>query len=83
MSSNIVPVDGYIPSATVGEPTEAKHEPEKSPALAALGARLRSLRARRGMTRKELARTADVSERHLANLEYGTGNASFLVLLQV
>ena len=35
------------------------------------------------MTRKAVARAADVSERHLANLEYGTGNASILVLLQV
>lgn len=35
------------------------------------------------MTRKALAHTADVSERHLANLEYGSGNASILVLLQV
>ena len=30
-----------------------------------------------------VAIAADVSERHLANLEYGTGNASILVLLQV
>jgi len=44
---------------------------------------VRSLRSRRGITRKELALTADVSERHLANLEYGVGNASFLVLQQV
>ena len=35
------------------------------------------------MTRKSLAHAAEVSERHLANLEYGVGNASFLVLLQV
>jgi XRE family aerobic/anaerobic benzoate catabolism transcriptional regulator len=35
------------------------------------------------MTRKALALAADVSERHLANLEYGIGNASFLVLQQV
>jgi XRE family aerobic/anaerobic benzoate catabolism transcriptional regulator len=35
------------------------------------------------MTRKAVAVTADVSERHLANLEYGIGNASILVLLQV
>ena len=35
------------------------------------------------MTRKALALAADVSERHLANLEYGVGNASILVLLQV
>jgi XRE family transcriptional regulator, aerobic/anaerobic benzoate catabolism transcriptional regulator len=41
------------------------------------------LRARRGMTRKALALATDVSERHLANLEYGVGNASVLVLLQV
>ena len=56
---------------------------EKNPFLVALGDRLRALRARRGMTRKVLAATADVSERHLANLEYGVGNASILVLLQV
>ena len=35
------------------------------------------------MTRKAVSLAADVSERHLANLEYGTGNASILVLLQV
>jgi XRE family transcriptional regulator, aerobic/anaerobic benzoate catabolism transcriptional regulator len=35
------------------------------------------------MTRRALATGADVSERHLANLEYGTGNVSILVLLQV
>jgi len=56
---------------------------EKNPLLAALGERVRNLRARRGLTRKTLARTADVSERHLANLEYGIGNASILVLQQV
>jgi len=35
------------------------------------------------MTRRAVALTADVSERHLANLEYGIGNVSVLVLLQV
>lgn len=55
----------------------------KNPFLVALGERVRALRARRGMTRKAVAVAADVSERHLANLEYGTGNASILVLLQV
>jgi XRE family aerobic/anaerobic benzoate catabolism transcriptional regulator len=44
---------------------------------------VRNLRSRKGMTRKAVAVAADVSERHLANLEYGTGNASILVLLQV
>ncbi|KQP19515.1 helix-turn-helix transcriptional regulator [Pseudorhodoferax sp. Leaf265] len=51
--------------------------------LAALGERVRSLRARRGLTRKAVAQAAGVSERHLANLEYGIGNASILVLQQV
>jgi len=51
--------------------------------LVALGERVRSLRARRGLTRKAVAQAAAVSERHLANLEYGTGNASILILQQV
>lgn len=65
-------------SVTQGGDVGAKH-----PFLAALGERVRALRARRGLTRKAVARMAEVSERHLANLEYGTGNASILVLLQV
>jgi XRE family aerobic/anaerobic benzoate catabolism transcriptional regulator len=56
---------------------------DKNPFLAALGERVRALRARRGMTRKAVAHTAGVSERHLANLEYGEGNVSILLLLQV
>ena len=55
----------------------------KNPFLVSLGERVRVLRARRGMTRKAVAMAADVSERHLASLEYGEGNASILVLLQV
>ncbi len=56
---------------------------DRNPFLIALGERLRSLRARKGLTRKALSQAASVSERHLANLEYGTGNASILVLLQI
>jgi XRE family transcriptional regulator, aerobic/anaerobic benzoate catabolism transcriptional regulator len=55
----------------------------KTEFLTALGERVRALRARRGLTRKTLAAAAEVSERHLANLEYGTGNASILILQQV
>ena len=58
-------------------------EEAKNPLLVALGERVRNLRARRGLTRKAVAQTAEVSERHLANLEYGIGNASILVLQQV
>src|SRR2546425_5637705 len=55
----------------------------KNPSLVALGERVRGLRARRGLTRKTLAQAAEISERYLANLEYGIGNASILVLQQV
>lgn len=51
--------------------------------LVALGQRLRRLRDRGGITRKALSQATGVSERHLANLEYGEGNASVLVLAQV
>ena len=63
-------------------PTDAEAD-AKNPFLVALGERVRDLRARRGLTRKAVAANAEVSERHLANLEYGVGNASILVLLQV
>lgn len=56
---------------------------EKNPFLVALGERVRDLRARRGLTRKAAAQAAGVSERHLANLEYGSGNASILVLQHI
>jgi XRE family aerobic/anaerobic benzoate catabolism transcriptional regulator len=72
------PADAAVPDASNGVEDEAKN-----PFLVALGERVRALRARRGMTRKGLALSAEVSERHLANLEYGVGNASILVLLQV
>jgi len=81
MSSTILHISGLTPSLT-DENGEAA-APSKHPFLVALGARVSALRARRGMTRKALALAADVSERHLANMEYGVGNASVLVLLQV
>lgn len=58
-------------------------EADRDSYLLAMGERVRRLRARRGMTRKELAIAASVSERHLANLERGMGNVSVLVLLQI
>jgi XRE family transcriptional regulator, aerobic/anaerobic benzoate catabolism transcriptional regulator len=64
-------------------PTTETAEPERHPYLVALGQRMGALRSRRGMTRKAVALAAGVSERHLANMEYGVGNASLLVLLQV
>lgn len=66
----------------VAHPAPESAEPRDA-LLMALGERVRSLRARRGLTRRAVAVAAGVSERHLANLEYGIGNASILVLQQV
>ena len=57
--------------------------PPRDPFLAALGERTRALRSRRGLTRRGLAKAAEVSERHLANVEMGVGNASIQFLRQV
>lgn len=51
--------------------------------LVDLGERVRTARARRGMTRKILARDSGVSERYLAQLENGQGNISIVLLRQV
>jgi XRE family aerobic/anaerobic benzoate catabolism transcriptional regulator len=48
-----------------------------------LGKRVRQLRNLRGMTRRIVARDADVSERHLAQLEAGEGNVSIVLLRRI
>lgn len=48
-----------------------------------LGERVRRLRNQRGMTRKALARHAEVSERYLAQLESGEGNCSIVLLRRI
>src|SRR5689334_19652875 len=51
--------------------------------LELLGKNIRSARAKRGLTRRALAAGSGVSERFLAQLETGTGNASVLILRQI
>src|SRR5215475_11918209 len=51
--------------------------------LSKLGRRVREAREQRGMARKVLARDASVSERYLAQLEAGEGNASVVLLRRV
>jgi len=68
---------------------EAQRSPDKEVGaaeadyLTLLGERVRETRARRGMTRKLLARDSGVSERYLAQLETGQGNISILLLRQI
>src|SRR5215472_5157372 len=51
--------------------------------LAALGQRVREIREQRGIVRKTLSHQAQVSERYLAALESGEGNASVVLLRRV
>ncbi|HYI84524.1 MAG TPA: helix-turn-helix transcriptional regulator, partial [Acetobacteraceae bacterium] len=51
--------------------------------LRAVGERLRTLRARRGTTRRDLSRRSRVSERYIAQLEAGSGNISILLLRRI
>ena len=64
-------------------PTSDFHPKSEARFLSELGTRVRELRARRGMTRKMLSDEADVSERHLAQLESGEGNVSAVLLRRI
>jgi len=76
----------------VAEPTAKAQFPQKpdsaSPAgtghpvafLAAIGREVRRHRAKRGMTRRQLAEASETSERYLAQIESGAGNPSVSVL---
>src|SRR5580704_4738214 len=82
----------FAPSLTGAMQTSAhsKDTPSLRPAILSndgfllfLGKRVRELRNRRGMTRKMMAREAEVSERHLAQLEAGEGNVSIVLLRRI
>lgn len=69
--------------STLKSKTRTRSRSSLHPLLQQLGERVRNLRAKRGVSRKSLARDARVSERYLANLETGIGNASILLLSRV
>jgi XRE family aerobic/anaerobic benzoate catabolism transcriptional regulator len=73
-------------SEAIAEATASRGGQEsvaESDYLKRVGERVRETRARRGMTRKLLARDSGVSERYLAQLETGQGNISILLLRQI
>lgn len=70
------------PPAAAG-PERANGDPDDDAFLHALGARLLTLRARRGVTRRDLSRQSRVSERYIAQLEGGEGNVSILLLRRI
>lgn len=57
--------------------------PHESEFLRQLGIRVREMRACRGMSRRELARLAGLSERFVAQIEAGKGNVSIVRLLRI
>jgi XRE family aerobic/anaerobic benzoate catabolism transcriptional regulator len=77
--------DSERPDALAGPDAAAPEQQSaaESDYLKLLGERVRETRARRGMTRKLLARDSGVSERYLAQLETGQGNISILLLRQI
>jgi XRE family aerobic/anaerobic benzoate catabolism transcriptional regulator len=51
--------------------------------IAAIGRLLRLSRAKRGMTRRQLAQASGASERYLAQIEGGQGNPSVIILASI
>jgi XRE family transcriptional regulator, aerobic/anaerobic benzoate catabolism transcriptional regulator len=78
--------------ATVAKPTAKTQQPQKlapttdsegpyaAAFLSAIGREVRRNRAKRGMTRRQLAQASATSERYLAQIESGAGNPSVSVL---
>jgi len=70
-----------VAKATPTARKEAAAETGRADAFAAaVGRLLRSSRAKRGMTRRQLAEQSGASERYLAQIESGQGNPSVIVL---
>ena len=66
------------PEAAAASP--AGQAPQIAAFLAAVGREVRKNRAKRGMTRRQLAEASETSERYLAQIESGAGNPSVSVL---
>jgi XRE family aerobic/anaerobic benzoate catabolism transcriptional regulator len=73
-----------------GSKTQPKPRDKAGPApaggdafAAAVGALVRSARAKRGITRRKLAEQSGASERYLAQIESGQGNPSVIILKDI
>jgi XRE family transcriptional regulator, aerobic/anaerobic benzoate catabolism transcriptional regulator len=75
--------DGLWPVAEAAAAPQSAPVDAEAEFLAALGARVRHLRAMRGMSRKVLSAASGVSERYIAQLESGQGNVSIILLRRV
>lgn len=69
--------------AVAFKPKARQESADFSRSLTFLSKRVRALRARRSMTRKDLSRQSSISERYLAQLESACANPSLALLLRV
>lgn len=76
-------IDIRKPSNQTADEPRRGAEPGDSAYLQRVGRRVRAQRTKLGMSRKALSQNSGVSERYLAELERGSGNASLLVLRNV
>ena len=65
---------------SVKRPAAAPEREDHRAFVAAIGRLVRLARAKRGMTRRQLAQASGASERYLAQIEGGQGNPSVLIL---
>lgn len=70
-------------TAANGRDSNKEIEQEIERRLKRLSERVRAVRARRGMTRKDLSRHSSISERYLAQLENGGANVSIALLWRI
>src|SRR5882757_191122 len=81
--------EGYVvpeirPRAKGGEKRPPQDERADHDAFAAaVGGLVRQSRAKRGMTRRQLAQESGASERYLAQIEGGQGNPSVIILRSI
>ena len=82
MHYNAYMADGRTPTAATGKTPDAPRDDaiEAAAFAAEVGRLVRLRRAKRGMTRRQLAQDSGTSERYLAQIESGAGNPSVIVL---
>jgi XRE family transcriptional regulator, aerobic/anaerobic benzoate catabolism transcriptional regulator len=77
-------VPGTRAKSTVGERApDAGRLDQQQAFAAAIGRLVRLARAKRGMTRRQLAQESRASERYLAQIESGQGNPSVIILKSI
>jgi XRE family aerobic/anaerobic benzoate catabolism transcriptional regulator len=70
-------------AASPAEPVVALEAADDAAFLRAMGKRVRDARERRALSRRAVSERAEVSQRYLAQLEAGEGNASVVLLRRV